>query len=65
MDPVRNNLPISRLINVEAPHIGREGRGPMETMYEIVRASNASGKSNWSSVNEAMSYLTKRHLCKT
>ena len=35
----------------------------MATMYEIVRASNTGGKSSWSSVNEAMGYLTKRHPC--
>lgn len=49
---------------VEAPFIGREAWTPMRRLYKIVSASNTRRQTSWASIDEAMSYVTKRQPCK-
>lgn len=64
IEPAKLNLPVSRLILAEAPHIGQECWTPMKQIYQSVKASNARRRTNWASVDEAMSYFKQRLPCK-
>ncbi|KAI0748084.1 Alpha/beta hydrolase fold-1 [Daedaleopsis nitida] len=65
MEPATSNLPISRFMLVEAPHIGHEAWEPMKFLYKMVKASNSRRKTSWESVDEGMAYFKKRPPCKT
>lgn len=59
------NLPVQRLILVEAPLIGPECWGELQQLYKGVIRSNARRQKNWPSEEEAMKWIRTHAPWKT
>ncbi|KIJ65808.1 hypothetical protein HYDPIDRAFT_186955 [Hydnomerulius pinastri MD-312] len=65
MEPAMKDLPLSRLVLVESPHVGHEAANNFLGLYDIVKTSNKRRPTRWATKEDAMNWF-KTHLpCKT
>ncbi|KAH7890619.1 hypothetical protein F5I97DRAFT_1799295 [Phlebopus sp. FC_14] len=61
MEPAVKDLPLSRIIFVESPHVGHEAAENFLGLYAVVKSSNGRRPTRWANKEDAMNWF-KTHV---